>query len=147
MKPRILLRITVVLTLFYAFGHVMGHLTRKETSDPVNKEVIRQMEQNKFSVNGSMRSWDDFYEALSLDSALVLLVFAVIFWMLSGMVEKYPRVVYDLLWPILICLIGFSITNFLYVFMIPTATSLITCIVIITALIQLRKHPAFTVEG
>lgn len=147
MKPRILLRITVVLTLFYAFGHVMGHLTRKETSDPVNKEVIRQMEQNKFSVNGSMRSWDDFYEALSLDSALVLLVFAVIFWMLSGMVEKYPRVVYNLLWPILICLIGFSITNFLYVFMIPTATSLITCIVIITALIQLRKHRAFTMEG
>jgi drug/metabolite transporter (DMT)-like permease len=140
MKPKITLRITVFVTLFYAFGHIMGHLTRKQTTDPVNKEVIRQMEQYKFNVNGSMRSWDNFYEALSLDSAIVLVVFALIFWLLSGMSEKYPRVVYQLLWPILLCFIGFTITHFLYVFMIPTVTSLITCILIIAAMIPLRKH-------
>ena len=147
MKPKILLRITVFVTIFYAFGHIMGHLTRKQTADPVDKEVIRQMEQYKFNVNGSMRSWDNFYEALSLDSALVLVVFAIIFWMLSGMVEKYPRVVYNLLWPILICFIGFTITHYLYVFMIPTVISLITCIVIIAAMIQLRRHPEYTLKG
>src|ERR1700754_1231386 len=135
---KILLRITVFVTLFYAFGHIMGHFTRKETTDPIDKEVIRQMEQYKFNVNGSMRSWDNFYEALSLDSALVLVVFAIIFWMLSGMAEKYTRVVYTLLWPILICFIGFTITHFLYVFMIPTVTSLVTCILVIAAMIQIR---------
>ncbi|MES2274877.1 MAG: hypothetical protein V4592_02565 [Bacteroidota bacterium] len=147
MKPKTLLRIAVFVTLFYAFGHVMGHLTRKQTTDPVNKEVIRQMEQYKFNVNGSMRSWDNFYEALSLDSGLVLVVFAIIFWMLSGMAEKYPRVVYQLLWPILICFIGFTITHFLYVFMIPTVISLITCIMIIAAMIQIRRHPEYTLKG
>jgi hypothetical protein len=146
MKPKILLRITVFVTLFYAFGHVMGHLTRKQTTDPVNKEVIRQMEQYKFNVNGAMRSWDNFYEALSLDSALVLVVFAIIFWMLSGMVEKYPSVVYNLLWPILLCFIGFTITHYLYVFMIPTVTSLITCIAIIATMIQLRRHPEYALK-
>jgi hypothetical protein len=147
MKPKILLRITVFVTLFYAFGHIMGHLTRKETTDPVNKEVIRQMEQYKFDVNGSMRSWDNFYEALSLDSALVLVVFAVIFWILSGIAEKHPSVVYKLLWPILICFIGFTITHFLYVFMIPTVMSLITCILIIVTMIQVRRQPGYTLEG
>jgi hypothetical protein len=147
MKPKILLRITVFVTLFYAFGHIMGHLTRKQTTDPVDKEVIRQMEQYKFNVNGAMRSWDNFYEALSLDSASVLVVFAIIFWMLSGMVEKYPGVVYNLLWPFLICFIGFTITHYLYVFMIPTVLSLIICILIIAALIQLRKHPEYTLKG
>lgn len=141
MKPKILLRITAFVTLFYAFGHVMGHLTRKQTTDPVNREVIRQMEQYKFNVNGAMRSWDNFYEALSLDSAIVLMVFTIVFWMLSGMAEKYPGVVYQLLWPILLCFIGFTTTHFLYVFMIPTITSLITCILIIAAMIQLRRRP------
>jgi hypothetical protein len=141
MKPKIILRITVFVTLFYAFGHIMGHLTRKQTTDPVDKEVIRQMEQYKFNVNGSMRSWDNFYEALSLDSALVLLVFAVMFWMLSGLTGKYPWVVYKLLWPILICFIGFTITHFLYVFMIPTVMSLIVCMLITATLIQLRRQP------
>ena len=134
------------MTLFYAFGHIMGHITRKETTDPVNKEVIRQMEQYKFDINGSMRSWDNFYEALSLDSALVLVVFAVIFWILSGVAEKQPGVVYKLLWPILICFIGFTITHFLYVFMIPTVMSLITCILIITTIIQLRRQPGPILE-
>jgi ABC-type proline/glycine betaine transport system permease subunit len=147
MKPKILLRITVFVTLFYAFGHIMGHLTRKETTDPVNKEVIRQMEQYKFNVNGSMRSWDNFYEALSLDSALVLVVFAIIFWILSGIADKHQSVVYKLLWPILICFIGFTITHFLYVFMIPTVMSLITCILIIATIIQLRRQPGHTLEG
>ncbi len=147
MKPKILLRVTVFVTLFYAFGHVIGHLTRKQTTDPVDKEVIRQMEQYKFNVNGAMRSWDDFYVALSLDSALVLVVFASIFWMLSGMVEKYSSVVYILLWPILMCLIGFTITDFLYVFMIPTVTSLIICILIIAVMIQVRRHPDYTLKG
>jgi len=134
------------VTLFYAFGHIMGHITRKETTDPVNKEVIRQMEQYKFDINGSMRSWDNFYEALSLDSALVLVVFAVIFWILSGVAEKQPGVVYKLLWPILICFVGFTITHFLYVFMIPTVMSLITCILIITTIIQLRRQPGPILE-
>lgn len=141
MKPKILLRITVFVTLFYAFGHIMGHLTRKQTTDPVDKEVIRQMETYKFDVGGSMRSWDNFYEALSLDSALVLVVFAVIFWILSGISVKYPGVVYKLLWPILICFIGFTITHYLYVFMIPTVMSLIVCILITVVLLQLRKLP------
>lgn len=147
MKPKILLRITVAATLFYAFGHIMGHLTRKQTTDPVDKEVIRQMEQYKFNVNGSMRSWDNFYEALSLDAAVVLVVFAILFWMLSGMVEKYPKVVYNLLWPILICFIGFTITHFLYVFMIPTVISLITCILIIAVIIQIRRQPQYNLKG
>jgi hypothetical protein len=146
MKPKILLRITVFVTLFYAFGHIMGHLTRKQTTDPVDKEVIRQMEQYKFNVNGSMRSWDNFYEALSLDSALVLVVFAFIFWILSGIAEKHPGIVYKLLWPILICFIGFTITHFLYVFMIPTVMSLITCILIITTMIQVRRQPGYTLK-
>ena len=147
MKPKILLRIAVFVTLFYAFGHIMGHLTRKQTTDPSGKEVIRQMEQYKFNANGYMRSWDDFYEALSLDSVIVLVGFAIICWMFSGMVEKYPRIVYKLLWPILICFIGFTVTDYLYVFMIPTVTSLIICIVIIVAMIQIHKHPEYSLKG
>ncbi|MFI5163534.1 MAG: hypothetical protein ACHQHN_19825, partial [Sphingobacteriales bacterium] len=102
--------------------------------------------QYKFNVNGSMRSWDNFYEALSLDSAIVLVVFAVIFWILSGMAGKYPKVVYTLLCPILICFIGFTITHYLFVFIIPTVMSLIICILIIVSLMQLRGQPEYSLK-
>jgi hypothetical protein len=143
MTPKILLRITVVLILLFAIGHITGHVTRKQTTDPVNKEVIRQMEQHKFNVNGSMRSWDDFYEALSLQVSLVLVVFTIIFWMLSGMTTKYPKVCYNLLGLFLICFIGFTITDFLYVFVIPWVISLVICILIIATMVQLRRHPEY----
>jgi len=147
MKPKILLRITAFVTLLYAVGHIVGHVTRKETTDPIDKEVIRQMEQYKFNVNGSMRSWDNFYEALSLDSALFLGVFVILFWMLSGIAVKHPGIVYRLLWPVLICFIGFTITHYLYVFMIPTILSLLICILIIATLIQLRRQPEYVLKG
>jgi len=147
MKPKVLLRIAAFVTLLYAAGHLTGHLTRKETTDPVGKEVIRQMEQYKFNVSGSLRSWDNFYEALSLDSALFLGVFVILFWILSGIAVKHPGIVYRLLWPVLICFIGFTITHYLYVFMIPTILSLVVCVLIVAALVQLRRQPGYALKG
>ncbi len=140
MKPKLLLRITSLLTLFIAIGHIMGHITRKVTTVPAGKEVIRQMESYKFNFNGSMRSWDNFYEGLSLDVSLVLIIFAVIFSMLSVIAKKHHKMCYNMLWPYLVVNIGFAITSFKYFFIVPGITFVVICLLLIYAMLQLRQH-------
>jgi hypothetical protein len=141
MKPKVSLRIVALLTLLVAAGHTIGHFTRKITTDIAGVQVIKQMEQYKFNFNGSMRSWDNFYEGLSLDVALILFIFTIIFSMLAGIVKKHPKVCYNMLWPYLICYVGFTITGFCYFFIIPAITTLIICLLIIFTMWQLRKQP------
>jgi hypothetical protein len=140
MKPKILLRIAALLILFFAIGHTVSHFARKMTNDPIEKEVIRQMEQHKFNVNGSMRSRDELSEGLSFDVSLVLLVFTSIFSTLSGMCKKHPKICLNFLWPYLICFIGFTITGFLYFSIISGITSLVICLLIILTMVQLNKQ-------
>jgi len=141
MKPKLLLRIVSLLTFLVGVGHTIGHFTRKVTDDPKGIAVIKQMEQYQFNFNGNMRSWDNFYEGLSLEVALVLFVFTVIFSMLSGTAKKHPRTCYQLLWPYLIGYIGFTIAGFRYFFVVPAIATLICCVLIIITMVKLRRIP------
>ena len=140
MEPKVLLRIAALLILFLAIGQAIDHFTRKMTPDPVEKEVIRQMEQYKFNVNGSMRSWDDLYEGLSLDVSIVLLILTTIFSMLASVAKKHPKICFDFLWPYLICFIALTVTGFCFFFIVPGIAGLIICILIILAMVQLSKE-------
>lgn len=140
MKPKLLLRIASLLTLFIAIVHIMEYISRKVTTDPTGIAVIRQMETYKFNFNGSVRSLDNFYEGLSLNLSLVLIIFAVIFAMLSVIAKKHHKVCYNMLWPYLICNIGFAITGFRYFFIVPGITFAAICLVIIYAMFQLHQH-------
>jgi len=140
MESKILLRIAALLILFFAIGHTVSHFAQKMTNDPVEKEVIRQMEQHKFNFNGSMRSRDDLSEGLSFDVSLVLLVFTSIFSALSNMCRKHPKICLNFLWPYLICFIGFTVTGFQYSSIIAGINSSIICVLIILTMIQLNKQ-------
>jgi len=139
MKPKLWLRVVAFLTLLVAVGQTIGYFTRKVTNDHANIAVISHMEQYKFNFHGSMRSWDNFYEGLSLDVSLVLFVFTAVFSILAGVSKKHPKVCYNMLWPFLICYIGFTVTGFMYFFVVPAVSTLICTILIIVTLIQLRR--------
>jgi hypothetical protein len=140
MKPKILLQLAAFFVLFIVVGHTIGHFTGKTAISPADKQVVTQMKQHKLSFNNSMRSWGDFYEGFSLDVSLILIVFTVIFSMLSTLAKKHPKVCYRLLWPYLLCFIGFTISSFAYFFIIPGVANLIICVLVISAMRQLRKE-------
>lgn len=139
MRPKLLLRIAAFFTLFVAVGHTIGNCTRKATTDAGQQEVIKKMESFKFDFNGSVRSWDNFYEGLSLDTSITLVVFTVLLWLIAGSANKYPVFCTSLLWAILVCFIGFTITGFMYFFIVPAICTLLASLLVIAAIFQLRK--------
>ncbi len=140
MKPKILLRIAALLVLLIVIGQAIGHFNGKAILNPVDKDIVGNANQHQFSVHTSLRKWGDFYEGFSLDVSLVLIVFTVVFSMLSHIAKKHPKVCLHLLWPYLICFIGFTLSSLCYLFIIPGIANLIICVLIILSMLQLHKQ-------
>ena len=123
MKPKVMLRFASGLLLFFALGHIVGHITRHDTKDIRIQKVLKVMAENKFDMYGQLRSYDENYSGMSLNLIFSLVALAVILWILSIFTERNRVLVRALLVPISFCLIGFSITGFLFFFPIPAYTS------------------------
>ena len=139
MRPKLLLRIAAFCILFVAVGHTTGNITRKQTTDVQQQEVFKKMEDVKFDFFGSVRSWDNLYNGLSIDVSIMLVVFTVLLWKISGAANTYPEFCIRLLWPVLACFVLFTITGFMYFFIVPAISTLLACIFIIIAMIQLNS--------
>lgn len=140
MKPKILLKIAAGCLMFFALGHSMGHATRHDVSDPKAKAVLQQMMENKFDMFGQMRSYDENYTGMSLNLICTLLALVSILWILSAQTEKQASLVRNILIPIAICILGFSITSFLYFFMMPAVTCLLAFMLIIFSIFKLSSE-------
>jgi hypothetical protein len=140
MSSKILLRIIAILVLLFDIGHTGAYFSQKQSTGPVDKEVIRQMYQYRFNRQGSMRSWGDFYTALSFDLSIALVGIAIMLYMLSGMEKKHPKICYKLLWPISLCFVGFTANAFCYIFVVPAITGLLICLLILWAMAKLYKQ-------
>lgn len=138
MQPKLLLRIAACCIFFVAVGHTIGNITRKQTTDAQQQEVFKKMEDFKFDFNGSVRSWDILYNGMSIDVSISLVVFTVLLWKISSATNTYPEFCTKLLWPVLVCFVLFTITGFMYFFIVPAISTLLACIFVVIAMLKLR---------
>jgi hypothetical protein len=140
MKVKLLLRIASACVLFFAAGHLVGHLTRKSTTDPTRQEVFKQMEEVKFPIGTQFRSYDEFFNGMSINFSIALASLAILLWLISNSASSAPKTCYLLLWPVLICLVGFAITGFIFFFLVPAVTCVAASFLILMAINSLHKH-------
>ena len=133
-KPKLLIRIAAGLILFFAFGHIMGHFTRYDVTDPKEKEVLQMMNNNKFDLFGQITSYDKMYTGMSMNLIFTLLAFTIILWHISNISTDNKKLATRLLLPVTFCVFGFSITSFLFFFPIPAITCLIAGLLSLFAL-------------
>jgi hypothetical protein len=139
MSPKILLRIAAGAVLFFALGHTMGHFTRKNLSTPEAQAVYKVMEDFKFPIGFQMRSYDEFYEGMSINLIITLLTLTAILWVSSSVCGQNPEAGIQILWPVLFCMIAFSVTGFIFFFTLPAVTCVVASILILISIFQLRK--------
>ncbi len=60
--------------------------------------------------------------------------------LLTSQTEKYPLFIRKILIPISVCLLGFSVTSFIYFFYIPAVTSMLAYIFVTLSILSLSKH-------
>ena len=137
-KPKLLIRIAAGCILFFAFGHSLGHFTRYDVTDQKEKEVLQTMINNKFDLFGQMTTYDRMYTGLSLNMIFILIAFTIILWHISNISQDNKKLAIKLLLPVTLCVVGFSITSFLFFFPVPAITCLVAGLLSIFALIKLN---------
>jgi hypothetical protein len=138
MTPKILLRITAGLLLFHIVGHSIGHATWRDTQDPAMQEVINQMSGPTFELMGSVRTFADLYEGYGITGTVTLTMLLIIVWLLSGS-SADPGTSAKVLWPVALCLLAYSIIDFLFFFFLPASICLLSAVLIGIAITKLRK--------
>lgn len=139
MKPKLLLRIASVLILSNAVGHSIGHFTRRQTTDPVKEQVLRQMEEHKFMFGGANRSLYEFYTGNSLCLSIALFLLTVLLWIISSEVTRAPKTCIRLLVPMLCCFIAFTLASIIYFFLGPVLMEGIVSLLVFIVIMQLRS--------
>ena len=140
MNPKTMLRIAAFFLLVFATGHTIGHLTRHDVADPTAVEVQRMMMDHKFDMFGTLRSYDENYEGMSLNLILTLLVFVVVLWILSGQTSSCPALVRKILIPVFVCILGFALTSIFYFFPGPATICFIAAACIGVAMKKLAQQ-------
>jgi len=140
MKAKLLIRIAAGCLLFFALGHSVGHFTRHDVDDPKAKEVLRAMSENKFDMFGQLRSYDENYTGMSVNLIFTLLTFVIILWFVSTLSETQPNTAKNILIPMALCVLGFSVTSFLFFFAMPAITCLLAGICLLLGVGRLRNE-------
>jgi hypothetical protein len=140
MKPKLLLRIASGAMLFHLLGHTFGHSTWKLATDPVKQAVISQMTEHKFPFMGSIRSMTEYYDGYGWATSIGLIFFALILWLISSAIKESPRLALRLLISTSICLFAWSIDEFIFFFPFAACTTLLSAILTLVAIFQIRKQ-------
>ncbi len=139
MQVKVLTRIAAIFIVIHLIGHTMGHITWRDTADPVKKEVIRQMTEPKFDFMGTSRSMANYYEGYSLYIVVVYLMLISLLWITSGFIESHKDIARKILYPIAISLLFFCAVEFIFFFPFAAVISLCAGIVVIVAILKLNK--------
>jgi hypothetical protein len=138
-NPKLLIRIAAGCILFFAFGHSIGHFTRHDVTDSIVATVLKTMSDNSFDFFGHVTTYDGMYTGLSLDLIFTLIVFAIFLWHISNISSDNKKLAFNLLLPLTVCVFCFAITSYLYFFLVPAITCLISGILSTIALVNLKS--------
>ncbi len=139
MKPKLLLRLAALVILIHILGHLMGHSTWKTPQDPARQEVVNMMLEQKSPFMGAIRSLGDYYEGYSNIITVTLVTLMVILWLLSGVSTESTKISKIVLIPIALCLLTFSVFEFIYFFPFAASISLMAGLLIGISVWRLEK--------
>jgi hypothetical protein len=141
MKPKLLLRITSFLMLFYAVSHTFSVLTVKKVTDEQALKTLDMMSAVFVPMFGkpSPSTYFNFFFGYGLSSTVTLLTLCALFWMLAGQAEEAPARVRNLLLPLLCAMIGYAVLDFVYFFPPPAIVCVLASVCIAVSAAQLSR--------
>jgi hypothetical protein len=128
-----LLRIAAILMFIHLVGHTIGHSGWKKSTDPVQKEVIRQMTGPKFPFMGKSHSMGDYFDGYGYAGSVGMLLFVLVLWFVSGELYASPGLAKKLMLSAAICLLASGIDELIFFFPFAAYTTLLAFALTLTA--------------
>jgi hypothetical protein len=138
LKASILYRIASVLLLLFAAGHTVGFLQ----IDPKwgVDSMIMAMRSIHFDVQGSNRTYWEFYVGFGLFVSVFLVFSAVLAWQLGGLPAETLALMRGTAWALVVCFSALAFLSLRYFFVIPIVFS-IAILLCLTAAAWLSAKP------
>jgi hypothetical protein len=118
MTAKLLLRIAAISLLTIVLGHSTTLIPR-EPRDLTETLVLKGMKTYEMNLFGSMRTYWDFHQGMSIIMTLQMAVAVSILWILANMAETHPRQVLPLATALFLGAIPFAVLCWMYFFFLP----------------------------
>jgi hypothetical protein len=138
---KILLRIASILMFTHLIGHSIGQNGWKNATDPVQKEVGRQMMGPKFPFMGVSRSMGDYFDGYGYITSAALLLFIVLLWIASSAVSLAAAFLTRVVLTLAFGLLAISIVEFIYFFPFAAGTTLLASLLVFMSWYRLSALP------
>jgi hypothetical protein len=123
MKASTIYRITAVLLLLFAAAHTLGF----RQSDPTwgVDALLGSMHSIHFDVQGSDRTYWDLFVAAGFSVGVFYLFAAILAWQLGRLPAATLALVRGTAWAFALCFAAITVVSWRYLFIIPTAFSIV----------------------
>jgi hypothetical protein len=125
MQPRLLLRMSAVLTLVHALLNTFAGLLSGASRSQDEMAVLNAMKALRFDAMGSLRTYWDFYFGFGLFLTVSLLLLSRLMWQLAALVDAEPGKVRPLIAALCIGFLAFAVLSALFFFIAPVAIELV----------------------
>ena len=129
MRASLFYRIGSVLLVLFTLGHTVGF--RQKTGVADADTVATLMRSIRFTVQGSQRTYWDFYVGFGLFVTVFLLFSAVLSWQLSRLSQEILAKIPAATWGLAICFVSVTILSWNYFCIAPGvfSTLITVCLV------------------
>src|SRR5262249_53083288 len=131
------LRISSILSLLFAAGHLMGGM--QNWSPVADNPVLKSMRTVRFDVMGMSRSYLDLYMGFGYSIAISLLLQSAVLWILGNAARTHASLVRPLIAAFAVATALSGLIAWRYIFLIPALFSLALCITLIAASIAASR--------
>jgi hypothetical protein len=130
---KILLRVASILMLTHLIGHSFGQNGWKSATDPVLKEVGRQMMGPKFPFMGVSRSMGDYFDGYGYMASVSLVLFVVLLWLASRATNLANDFLIKMVLTLALGLLAISVLEFIYFFPFAGSITLLASVLAFTS--------------
>lgn len=123
MKASMMYRITSILLLLLATGHLLGF----RQSDPTwgVDALLASMRSIHFNVQGFNRTYWDLFEAAGFCVGILYLFAAILAWQLGSLPAATLTLMRGTLWAFALCFAAITVVSWRYLFVLPIAFSIV----------------------
>jgi hypothetical protein len=138
MKRTLWLRIASVVSLLFAAGHTVGGT--KSWSPIPDNDVFRAMKSFRFDVEGTSRTYADFYVGLGWSLSVFLFLQAVVLWQLASLAKKESIGLRPVIGSFLVASLFLALVSWKYILLPPVLFSAVIAVFLGLALLSGRPR-------
>jgi hypothetical protein len=132
MKASLLYRVVAVLLVLFAVAHTLGFSQPPDPNWGVDA-LVGSMRSLHFDIQGSSRTYWDFFMAAGLSVGAFYLFAGVLAWQLGGLPAETLARMRGVTWTFGLCFAAVTVISWRYLFILPVIFSAVAALCLLTA--------------